>query len=339
MRNAWLAVAFFYLAIVLVGVCLLAGVQLRAPSGSLYDTWRLNYEANQNAKKDLRKKMEELRKEVTDNSSNFESLTHCMNFFNADGTYKTEVTDAQLLDQAKAARGQRKDSDEFKGDLWCLVRGRAALIYDLRYGENVGKDLAEDKTALDAEIAANVAQYAALLKDREEFLAFKQMESAWYFKTAVVIPYDLMVLLLVMFMGALGGMVRLLRDYGDPMRRSPEASEYFFIPLIGLVVAIGGYILAKTGLLLLSTAKDEASLSPFMIGLVGIISGLLAKDVIDALARTGKKIVQGESGQSGEEGSDGSPPARPNQSNLTNMAAGRDEPDRAKTRIDDHGVE
>ena len=120
------------------------------------------------------------------------------------------------------------------------------------------------------------------------------------------------------------------------MRRSPEASEYFFIPLIGLVVAIGGYILAKTGLLLLSTAKDEASLSPFMIGLVGIISGLLAKDVIDALARTGKKIVQGESG---EEGSDGSPPARPNQSNLTNMAAGRDEPDRAKTRIDDHGVE
>jgi hypothetical protein len=64
-----------------------------------------------------------------------------------------------------------------------------------------------------------------------------------------------------------------------------------FIPLIGLVVAIGGYILAKTGLLLLSSTREQVSLSPFMIGLVGIVSGLTVKEVIDALTRAGASIV------------------------------------------------
>lgn len=102
-----------------------------------------------------------------------------------------------------------------------------------------------------------------------------------------------------MFMGALGGMVRLLRDYGDVGRQNPIARDYFFVPLIGMVVAIGGFILAKTGLLLLSSTKDETSLSPFMISLVGIISGLLAKDVIDAIARAGTRAIanQNEKGE------------------------------------------
>src|SRR5262249_38936409 len=128
----------------------------------------------------------------------------------------------------------------------------------------------------------------------QDFLAFKELEKSeeWYFRLIAVTPYDLMVVLLVMFMGALGGMVRLLRDYGDATRPSPSARDYLVIPLIGLVVAIGGYILAKTGLLLLSSTREETSLSPFMISLVGIVSGLLAKDVIDAIGRAGSKMVK-----------------------------------------------
>lgn len=67
--------------------------------------------------------------------------------------------------------------------------------------------------------------------------------------------------------------MRILRDYGDPTRKDPSPRDYFFIPLIGAVIAIGGYILAKTGLLLLSSTSGETSLSPFMIGLVGMYRG------------------------------------------------------------------
>ena len=61
--------------------------------------------------------------------------------------------------------------------------------------------------------------------------------------------------------------------------------------LIGAVVAIGGYVLAKAGLLLLSSTQGESSLSPFMISLVGIVSGLLAKEVIDSIAARGRGII------------------------------------------------
>ena len=104
-------------------------------------------------------------------------------------------------------------------------------------------------------------------------------------------PYDLLISLLVMFMGALGGMIRLLRDHGAADHPSPNPSEYFFIPLIGAVVAIGGYVLAKTGLLLLSSARGESSPSPFMISMVGIVSGLLAKEVIDTISARGHKML------------------------------------------------
>jgi hypothetical protein len=69
------------------------------------------------------------------------------------------------------------------------------------------------------------------------------------------------------------------------------------IPLIGAVVSIGGYVLAKTGLLLLSSARGESSLSPFMISLVGIISGLLAKEVIDTISARGRTILSDKMGE------------------------------------------
>ena len=135
-------------------------------------------------------------------------------------------------------------------------------------------------------------QYSDLIKGRQEFLAFKEMENTWYTKYLVVTPYDLLVLILAMLMGALGGIVRILRDYGDPGRHNPSSKDYFLVPLIGGVTAIGGYVLAKTGLLLLSSARGETSLSPFMIGLVGMVSGLLAKEVVDRIAAYGRDILK-----------------------------------------------
>ena len=88
----------------------------------------------------------------------------------------------------------------------------------------------------------------------------------------------------------------MLRDYGAADRSNPSTKDYFLIPLIGAIVAIGGYILAKTGLLLLSSVKGETSISPFMIGLVGMVSGLLAKEVIDRIAEYGHSMLKGKNG-------------------------------------------
>jgi hypothetical protein len=291
MRLRWCAIIFFYTAVVIVAVLLLAGVQVRAPAGTAYDMWRLKVEANEELRTRLTDKEEELRRTSTDNLDKLDGANLCLTFYKSDGSYR-EGIDEGLLAEAKEARAKHADYANFKDELYCLVRGYMGLLYDRSFYEKMKDAHAAAATALKEDWSRNAEELSNLLKERSEFLAYKQMERRWHTNISVALPYDLMVLLLVMFMGALGGMVRLLRDYGDPARDNPGDAVYFFIPLIGLVVAIGGYILAKTGLLLLSSAKEETSLSPFMIGLVGIISGLLAKDVIDALARAGKNIVQ-----------------------------------------------
>lgn len=101
-------------------------------------------------------------------------------------------------------------------------------------------------------------------------------------------------------MGALGGIIRILRDYGDPARKDPSLRDSFVIPLIGAVAAIGGYVLAKTGLLLLSSTKGEISLSPFLIGLVGMVSGILAKEGVDKIAEYGREILKSKQEQPGQ---------------------------------------
>jgi hypothetical protein len=116
-----------------------------------------------------------------------------------------------------------------------------------------------------------------------------------------------------MTMGAFGGVLRVLRDYGSPLHPNPSAADYLFIPLIGSVVAIGGYVLAKTGLVVLSSAKGDTLLSPYMISLVGIISGLLAKEVVETISTRGRKILLGATQPAPQDGGgttvDAKPPA------------------------------
>jgi hypothetical protein len=190
------------------------------------------------------------------------------------------------------------------------LRGYFLLESDKLFFQTEHKELEKDIAALQKRIASNSDQHLDLIKGHQEFLAFIEMENvgSWYVRQAVVIPYHLLVLLLVMLMGALGGIVRLLRDYGDSNRTNPTPSDHFFVPLIGLVVAIGGYVLARTGLLLLSTSKEETSLSPYMVSLVGIISGLLAREVIDAMAHAGTNIVNSQRGGAAPAGSAASRP-------------------------------
>ena len=177
-----------------------------------------------------------------------------------------------------------------------MVKGYWIVESDISFFKANAKQNDDEIADLKKTLASNSEQYADLIKERQDFLAFEEMKKILYERPFVVVPYDLLLLLLVMFMGALGGMVRLLRDYGAANQPNPTAGEYFLIPLIGAVVAIGGYVLAKTGLLLLSSARGESSLSPFMISMVGIVSGLLAKEVIDTISARGRTMLSGKDG-------------------------------------------
>ena len=133
------------------------------------------------------------------------------------------------------------------GDALCDCRGVAGSQFWLSSG-NAKKDALEKQLASNqAKETENKSQHNDLVRGNQSFLAFIELEKSgrWYINLISTTPYDLLILSLVMFMGALGGMVRLLRDYGDVSRIDPEPKDYFFIPLIGMVVAIGGYVMAK----------------------------------------------------------------------------------------------
>jgi hypothetical protein len=286
----------FYFLIVFFGVVLLAEVQLRSSGGATFDTWRLNYEANRILNANLVKNVETAGQKARDDANSASSIEACFRLFDQNGLPKIELLDEETNKEIGEAKQKHTPPEKLSGDVRCVVRGYAWLQNDLRYFKQL---VQEDTAAIDAlknSLTTNSEQYEDLIKGHQDFLAFKEMEEFWYQRPFVVAPYDLLVLLLVMFMGALGGMIRLLRDYGAADHPNPAAGEYFFIPLIGAVVAIGGYVLAKTGLLLLSSARGETSLSPFMISLVGIVSGLLAKEVIDTISARGRKIFANQDG-------------------------------------------
>lgn len=300
-KGAGFLVGIFYPIVVLFAVLLLAAVQMRSSSGAAFDTWRQSYNANRDLSERQLKKRQELRELAFKNTDEMNFTSQCLKAFNVDGTL-VGADDQQWVKEAKNELAAGKKWHEADGKLRCFMRGFFSLQFDLQYFEAKRDEIASDLADLKKAIDATNEQYLALIQNRQEFLAFHEMEKggSWYLWLIAVMHYNLMVLLLVMSMGALGGMARLLREYGDPSRSNPQPKDYFFIPLIGLVVAIGGYVLAKTGLLLLSSSKDETSLSPFMVSLVGLISGLMVKDVIDAIARAGSKIVNEEKPNAGQ---------------------------------------
>jgi len=288
-----LLVGAYYGFVVVAAILLLVAVQLRSAADSPFDTWRLNYAANLLLAEKHQAALDAPQKELSNYTDWLNFANQCLRFFADDGTLKPGI-DPQTLADAKTARITHVAYDTMTAsDAKCVARGSAMLTYDKNYYE---QKIAEFKAQIDdvkKKITSTADQYLDLTKGHQEYLAFVEMEKNWYSNWFVVVPYDLLVMFLVVLMGALGGIVRIVRSYLDPKLDDPSGRDDLFIPMIGMVVAIGGYVLAKAGLLLLSSAKDETSLSPFMIGLVGIVSGLLAREVIDRITTVGVPMLRG----------------------------------------------
>jgi len=297
-KLSYILIGLFYPLIVIFAVLLLAVAQLRSSADSSYDLWRLNYKSTEAVAALLQKDADNISKEISGIADDLNMAIYCQSRLKEE-VFKTEIIEGEVGKKLRDALASGTSWEKFRGDERCIARGVAGWQFEKTSDEDKKKTRQELLNTNRDRVHENNERYLDLVRGHQDFLAFVEMEksSQWYLNLIATIPYDLLVLLLVMFMGALGGMVRLLRDYGDTARANPQPRDYFFIPLIGMVVAIGGYILAKTGLLLLSSTKQESSLSAFVIGLVGIVSGLLAREVIDAIARAGGNLIRGTDNQ------------------------------------------
>lgn len=287
-----LIICIFYPLVVVCAVVLLASVELRASSGSAYDTWRLQYNNDRAEAQTNAAKLTQLQKQKNENDQNVSFTDLCLKFFKPDGT--STLTDGTQLRIVKAAQDADVPYTAFKGTMRCMLRGQIWLTFDKNSFDSMDQILKTSLANLEKEIEANQKEYEDLVRGRQDFVSLHELEKVRYANLIVLAPYDLLVLLLVMFMGALGGMARLLREYGNKNIDNPAPNDYLIVPLIGVVVSIGGFVAAKAGALLLSSSKD-ASLSPFTIGLVGVISGLMAKEVIDSIRLFGIKMFSSTS--------------------------------------------
>jgi hypothetical protein len=294
-------IGMFYFFVVVFSALLLATAQFRSSSGSAFDTWRLNYDSNRVLTNIHEQKLKDLQKESDTNWDLLNWAEQCLRLYDSSGRPKSGI-EIETKQDMEALRAGKKKYDDLSGDAKCISRGLTILQYDKNYYAKKDADYREEILKVKNLLKLDEEQHSDLIKGHLEFLGLKEAEKVWYTRLFVNIPYDLLVLFLVMLMGALGGIIRILRDYHAADRSNPSSKDYFFVPLIGAVVGIGGYILAKTGLLLLSSTKGETSLSPFMIGLVGMVSGLLAKEVVDKIAEYGRDMLKSKREQPGQGG-------------------------------------
>lgn len=161
----------------------------------------------------------------------------------------------------------------------------------------------EETTATSEEASDNTEhiipnEYILDVLDDFSYLAAKQNGNGtsklawlkiWRWFEFVDMPSEMLTIMVVASMGALGGSISLTRVYLRP-DSNQKTAEYFFRPLLGAITAFAVYVLAKAGVLIVSnngTSGEGASLSPFFISFVGLMSGMLSEDALNTIQNVG----------------------------------------------------
>jgi len=129
-----------------------------------------------------------------------------------------------------------------------------------------------------------------------------------FFPQVVLAPLDFTFILLVVVAGALGSMLRLAYQMGAP--RDAEAlhtrmaalrnlvaltwSYILFRVIIGIMCALVIYIVSRTSFVALterSFDNQQASISPFVITFLSVVSGLMAEEVFARIAAMGRRAL------------------------------------------------
>lgn len=138
------------------------------------------------------------------------------------------------------------------------------------------KTLENSYNAQNRALDAVKRQLSAFVEKEPQLAIAREIRSLrpWFHILATQ-PESVLVFVLVIAMGALGSTIHITQyflsgELGRPL------TWYFIRPLLGTVTAVAIYILAKAGQLVLDPSKASATMSPWFISFMAIISGLLS---------------------------------------------------------------
>lgn len=189
------------------------------------------------------------------------------------------------------------------------------VAQQLTSGNHVTLELA----ALDQQMAAveqaiakvdeRYLNFAAQSSDRQQLLArLEAREPALREPVRFMglsLSYHGLVLLVAMLMGALGGIIGVGKTFLTVGEADPPPSDYFIRPVFGAVLGFVAFLMFKSGQSLLSMASTDDQLNPFPIALLGVVSGLMAKDVIASIENWGERVFGQKDAEQNRRNGDG----------------------------------
>lgn len=126
------------------------------------------------------------------------------------------------------------------------------------------------------------------------------------------LPFELLEMLLLVCMGALGGVIGVTRCFVDRSTPNPTARDLCYRPVAGAVIALGIYVLFRATQLFFGGGSQDnaitASTSVFLLGALGLASGFCAREAVSQIERVATRLLRGSQGdQAGNKSATDSP--------------------------------
>ncbi|MBZ9772255.1 hypothetical protein [Mesorhizobium sp. CO1-1-8] len=139
-------------------------------------------------------------------------------------------------------------------------------------------------------------------KDLDSYISFGKLVFPWMPEALPLasLPHPMLVLIVTVSMGALGSLLFMLQLHLSPRGSvSPYESSvswHLFRPLQGMAAALAIFLLVKAGQLSVGSgvgpgAGSPSELNVFALGLLGVLSGLLADGAMERLSSAGIELL------------------------------------------------
>lgn len=195
----------------------------------------------------------------------------------------------KLLKQIRAVQGEYNLARDRRNYLILKRNGGYGFVANYTAVSNIIKKH-YNLSSVPVEIVSAVLNVSSEIREAEKnrYIPF--------FYSLMTLHSDLLILLLVLMMGALGGLIHLAQGYLYE-RDWKRFSYYIFRPLLGMSAAFAIYILVKAGVLVVGNpasagVTNATSLNPFFISFLAIISGLMAQNALKNIHTAGENLFR-----------------------------------------------
>jgi hypothetical protein len=107
------------------------------------------------------------------------------------------------------------------------------------------------------------------------------------------LPFELLEMLLLVCMGALGGIISVTRCFVDPSTPNPTTRDLCYRPVAAAVIALGIYILFRAGQLFFGgSSADGATTSVFVLAALGLASGFCAREAVSQIESVATRLLR-----------------------------------------------